>query len=74
MKELKAKWKEGKCLSAWLTALVLCLSAVAISVICVAIQPGSFLGTIKVFCSDPLLFALNGFPVCVVLLLFWAII
>lgn len=73
MNRFKEKWKEGVKLPAWAVALVLCLAAVVIGVMCTAIQPGSFLQTLRVYMDDPLLFALNGFPVCVLVLLFWAI-
>lgn len=60
-------------LGGWLTALALFICCVLISLTVIAIQPGAMLATLKSFFGDWLLFVYNGFPVAVLLLLFWAI-
>ncbi len=58
-------------LHAWGAALVLAAACVLCSLSVIAIQPGPLGETLAMFWSDKVLFLLNGFPVCVVLLLCW---
>ena len=58
-------------LRAWGVVLVLAAACVLCSLSVIAIQPGPLSETLSVFWADKVLFLLNGFPVCVVLLLCW---
>ena len=58
-------------LQAWGVVLVLAAACVLCSLSVIAIQPGPLSETLSVFWADKMLFLLNGFPVCVVLLLCW---
>ena len=58
-------------LQAWGVVLVLAAACVLCSLSVIAIQPGPLSETLSVFWADKVLFLLNGFPVCVVLLLCW---
>lgn len=49
--------------------LVLAVACVLFSVTVLAIQPGALSETLAMFWKDKILFPLNGFPICVVLLL-----
>lgn len=50
---------------------MLAAACVLCSLSVIAIQPGPLSETLSVFWADKVLFLLNGFPVCVVLLLCW---
>ena len=58
-------------LHAWGVVLVLAAACVLFSLSVIAIQPGPLGETLAMFRADKVLFLLNGFPVCVVLLLCW---
>ena len=58
-------------LQAWGVVLVLAAACVLCSLSVIAIQPGPLSETLSVFWADKVLFLLNGFPVCAVLLLCW---
>ena len=58
-------------LQAWGVILVLAAACVLCSLSVIAIQPGPLSETLSVFWADKVLFLLNGFPVCAVLLLCW---
>ena len=58
-------------LQAWGVVLVLAAACVLCSLSVIAIQPGPLSETLSVFWADKVLLLLNGFPVCVVLLLCW---
>ena len=58
-------------LRGWSAALVLAAACVICSLTVIAIQPGPVSQTLAVFWQDKVLFLLNGFPVCAVILLCW---
>lgn len=75
MKNIKAPWKNRRrfSLNWWQVTVVLIVCSVLISVTVVAIQPGALTQTLRSFWNDKLLFLLNGFPIAVLVLLFWAV-
>ncbi len=73
MKKRTIKNRPRYAMGIWKTGFALLLCCVFISLTVLAIQPGKLTDTLKSFWADLPLFVFNGFPVAVLLLLFWAI-
>ena len=59
--------RERRRMSAPVTLLALLLSAVAVTLLAVCIQPGSFMDSLRIYAKAPLLIPLNGLPAIVLI-------